>query len=71
MTKVLFTEAVDVVRLTIAVVGFRFTLVGDRDALENRFTAVGNRRQVFLFEPAGEVLERFRAALQRDLITVG
>ena len=69
--QALFTEAVDVVRLTIAVVGFLFTLVGDRDALENRFTAVGNRRQVFLLESAGEFLERFLAALQRDLITIG
>ena len=42
-----------------------FTLVGDRDALEDRFAAVGDSLQVFLFEPAGEVFERFLAALQR------
>jgi len=69
--QALFAEAVDVVRLTIALVGFRFTLVGDRDALEDRFAAGGASLPVFLFEPVGEVLERFRAALQRDLVTVG
>ena len=50
--QALFAEVMDVVRLTIAVVGLLRTLVGDRDALEDRFAAVGNGLQVFLFESA-------------------
>ena len=69
--QALFTKGMDVVRLTIAVVGFLLTLVGDRDALEDRFAAVGGRLQVFLFESAGEVFERFLTGLQIHLVTVG
>jgi len=61
----------DGVRLTIAVVGFLRTLVGNRDALEDRFAAGGDGLQVLLFESAREIFERFLAGLQGHLVTVG